>query len=132
MSHLKSVHGRQCQRNGSTCFRSRGERSEVQGLRIYGCHWERARREGEFENAVKGENCSCMIPAGGRTGGVDGNWSFGGRTFSTFSDTSFSWFLCFSHEPFDLRVLSFSLWNRCSRTLPVAMLLACSGRSGAW
>lgn len=132
MSHLKSVHGRQCQRNGSTCFRSRGERSEVQGLRIYGCHWERARREGEFENAVKGEHCSCMIPAGEEGGELMAT----GALVDEHSQRSQTHLLVgFFVFPMNLLIFVFCHFpcgTGGSRTLLVAMLLACSGRSGAW
>lgn len=64
--------------------------------------WERAGREEEFEHAVKGENCSCVIP--GQVG-VDGNQSLGGGMFSA---GALSWFLSFPMDLLIFLVLSFS------------------------
>lgn len=117
---------------GAAVSGSRGERSEVQGLRIYGCHWERASREVEFENAVKGENCSCMIPEGEE----GGEWMATGALVDERSQRSRTHLLV-GFFVFPMNLLIFLLFHfPCgtggSRTLPVAMLFACSGRSGAW
>lgn len=117
---------------GAAVSGSRGERSEVQGSRIYGCHWERASREGEFENAVKGENCSCMIPAGEEGGELMAT----GALVDEHSQRSQTHLLVgFFVFPMNLLIFVFCHFpcgTGGSRTLPVAMLLACSGRSGAW
>lgn len=103
-SDLQGVLGSQHQRNGRSYFREPWGKEPIQGLRIYRCHWERAGREGEFGNAVKGENCSCVIPG---EVGVDGNWSIGGGTFSDLLVR----FFVYPVNLLVFHVLPFSQWN---------------------